>query len=415
MAATPHPCPRCQKPVLWVAKAAHARVPCPHCKALLEPAGTAGIRIAEPITTASRGEIPRPRPSTGPSPSPGPLPQQPATKTAHPLAILGLSAASVACIAGAALVAGGWMRRGEPAIDPIGLRAKAGDVGLAEEKSEEQRTRTTAEDEGDTKAEHGRPSQQADDHKATTGKADREKRQHDDEARRQAMTARSGGGAVQSGLTTAVEGVRHSVVTIIAGDGGSPSSQGSGFVVGKRNWVATNHHVVADVTRAVAFRNRDDGDVIKIEVAGFVACDPRADLVLLSLEKDWPREPLRLASGTPKLGEEVFAVGSPRGLTETVTRGIVSSIRSAADIGNESLGPATKIIQTDAAATHGSSGGPLCAASGNVLGINTFVLKDDESHAIEFHFAVSAEELHRLLRSAGSKVRPLSQLPRSKR
>lgn len=213
-----------------------------------------------------------------------------------------------------------------------------------------------------------------------------------------------------SSLATAVDSVKRAVVTIVQDEDGF----GSGFVVQRRRWLVTNHHVVAGAKRAAAFRKQDGADEpITIEVEGFVACDPRADLVILALEKDWPAEPLRLSSKKPRLGDDVFAVGTPKGLTETITKGIISQLRSAADLGQENMAPTTKIIQTDAFMTHGSSGGPLCAMSGEVMGINTFVHKGD-SDSVEFHFAVSVEELSRLLQKAGGRIRPLAELPRAR-
>ena len=213
-----------------------------------------------------------------------------------------------------------------------------------------------------------------------------------------------------SSLATAVDSVRRAVVTIVQDEDGF----GSGFVVQRRRWLATNHHVVAGAKRAAAFRKQDGADEpITIEVEGFVACDPTADLVILALEKDWPAEPLRLSSKKPRLGDDVFAVGTPKGLTETVTKGIISQLRSAHDLKQKDLAPTTKIIQTDAFMTHGSSGGPLCAIRGQVMGINTFVHKSD-SDSVEFHFAVSVEELSRLLRKAGGRIQPLAELPRAR-
>ena len=213
-----------------------------------------------------------------------------------------------------------------------------------------------------------------------------------------------------SSLATAVDGVRRAVVTIVQDEDGF----GSGFVVQRRRWLATNHHVVAGAKKAAAFRKLDGADEpITIKVEGFVACDPRADLVILALEKDWPAEPLRLSGKRPRLGDDVFAVGTPKGLTETVTKGIISQLRSAADLGQKNFAPTTKIIQTDAFMTHGSSGGPLCSTSGQVMGINTFGLKTGTDKE-EFHFAVSVEELSRLLQKAGGRIRPLAELPRAR-
>jgi S1-C subfamily serine protease len=402
MVLTPHPCPKCHKPVLLAGSVAGNRVPCPHCKALLE-GGPEGIRLAGRIKTAPRGEAQ----GRAPSPPPVPEPQPPGKAPVSPLAILALSLAALACIVMTAFVFGGWSLRPGAVDWAASFGGAQRELRQPEPQSQDRQSQDRRAPElprdGDEKSGTAKPASPFVDEDELV-----------DEGKTAGAAAASPGsaGRSQSGFAASVEGVRHSVVTIVTGEGEKATGQGSGFVVGKRNWIATNLHVVADATRAVAFRKRDDGGVVRVEIAGFIACDPRADLVLLSLEKDWPRDPLRLAAGAPRIGDEVFAVGSPKGLTETVTKGIVSSIRSAADIGQGELAPTTKLIQTDAFVTYGNSGGPLCAASGQVLGVNTFVFKDDESHSVEFHFAVSAEELQRLIRSADRKVRPLSALPR---
>jgi len=213
-----------------------------------------------------------------------------------------------------------------------------------------------------------------------------------------------------SSLATAVDSVRRAVVTIFH----DTNSFGSGFVVHRRNWLATNHHVVAGAITATAFRKQDGNDEpLTIAVEGYVACDPESDLVILALKEDWPAEPLKLSTTRPRPGDDVFAIGTPKGLAETITKGIISQLRSAADIGQENLAPATKIIQTDAFMTEGSSGGPLCSTSGHVVGINSFVQKN-ETDNVEFHFAVSVEELSRLVQKTSGRVRPLAELPRAR-
>jgi S1-C subfamily serine protease len=209
-------------------------------------------------------------------------------------------------------------------------------------------------------------------------------------------------------LTAAIDGALHAVATIHA-DG-----QGSGFVVQQRRWLATNFHVVQGARAAkAAGRRANSDDQFEIDVEGFVACDPDKDLVILLLREEWPAKPLVLSGDQPRLGEEVFAVGTPEGFAETLTRGIVSQVRKASDVGYDSLAPGTKIIQTDASFSHGSSGGPLCNANGDVIGITSFGLKRDPDSA-EFRFAIAAEELVNLIRLANGPVRPLAHLPPSR-
>jgi S1-C subfamily serine protease len=123
---------------------------------------------------------------------------------------------------------------------------------------------------------------------------------------------------------------------------------------------------------------------------------------------------LQLAGSLPQSGDRVFAIGSPKGLAATVTDGIVSEIRDKGDIVLAAIDRTMKLIQHTVAIKEGSSGGPLCAASGRVLGINTF-MKDGDSPGIPFFFAISAEELRKLIDSADGNVRPLSELPRRKK
>ena len=181
--------------------------------------------------------------------------------------------------------------------------------------------------------------------------------------------------------------------------------------------MATNHHVVAGKSRAIAIqRNGDGGNEIVRDIKGFVACDPRADLVLLALAEDWPAGPLPLVSAKVPMGTGVFAVGSPHGLAGTITRGIVSGARTAAELDLSALAPRTAMVQTDAFFTHGSSGGPLCDDRGKVVGITAcgrlYGQPESSDERGVFRFAIATEELRRLLEASGDQVLPLAELPR---
>jgi S1-C subfamily serine protease len=394
MAPTQSICPQCGKPVLWFGTTVSQRVPCPHCKGLLESTSD-GLRVAGPIK-ASYSSL-RPvtvRDSAGPLPLPlssdslAPVRRR-GTRSAAQLMYLVLGIGLLAATAGTVL-------RDRPPGNTASSAAAS--KSAAEAPAALQGGRSGDGDQGRTAGEPRR-------------------REHSAAATASPQPASAGvlSGPRGRGISRVVARVRPSVVTIVAGTDATPEGLGSGFVVAKRRWIATNLHVVSGNNRAVAVRKIDDGSDVAIEVAGFVACNPRVDLVLLALEKEWPWQPLDLAAGVPRLGEDVFAIGTPKGLAETITKGIVSQVRSAGDIGSKDLAPATRIIQSDAFVTHGNSGGPLCAADGRVLGINTFVMKDDESQSVEFHFAVSAQELAKLIDGAGSEVLPLSSLPSSRR
>jgi putative serine protease PepD len=143
-------------------------------------------------------------------------------------------------------------------------------------------------------------------------------------------------------------------------------AQGSGFVYDADGHVVTNHHVVANGT---SFEVRfSDGSTYDAELVG---SDPSTDLAVLKV--DAPAgllRPLALGdSADVAIGDGVVAIGSPYGLEETVTSGIVSALDRTIESTNGYSIPGT--IQTDAAINHGNSGGPLLNAQGEVIGVNS--------------------------------------------
>ena len=151
-----------------------------------------------------------------------------------------------------------------------------------------------------------------------------------------------------------------------AGGGNAPtereSGQGSGFITSQDGYVLTNHHVIngaSSITVALP-----DNREFKAQVIG---SDARTDVALLKI--DATNLPfLRMAdSNKLKVGEWVVAAGSPFGLKNTITAGVVSAI-------NRETGDYLSFIQTDAAVNPGNSGGPLVNMSGEVIGINSQIL-----------------------------------------
>jgi putative serine protease PepD len=141
--------------------------------------------------------------------------------------------------------------------------------------------------------------------------------------------------------------------------------QGSGFVYDRQGHVVTNQHVVQGASSvSVRFWN---GQTYDAEVVG---TDSSTDLAVLDV--DAPASvlsPLRLGdSSDVQVGDGVVAIGSPFGLEQTVTSGIVSALHRQMTAPNDfSINDA---IQTDAAINHGNSGGPLLNARGRVIGVN---------------------------------------------
>jgi S1-C subfamily serine protease len=143
---------------------------------------------------------------------------------------------------------------------------------------------------------------------------------------------------------------------------------GSGFVIGKSGHIVTNYHVVeAADTIEVGFSNRD---TVKARVVG---TDPSTDLAVLKVNVDARAlTPLRLGdSDRIRVGDSVVAIGNPLGLERSVTAGIVSALNRPLIVpGNFTI---DDVIQTDAAINSGNSGGPLIAANGRVIGVNTAI------------------------------------------
>ncbi len=157
--------------------------------------------------------------------------------------------------------------------------------------------------------------------------------------------------------------------------------QGSGFILDKAGHVLTNYHVVENHNRGikVMLSNKRSYD------AKVVGTDQVHDLALLQI--DAPNlEPVTLAdSSALNVGQKVYAIGNPFGLSGTMTRGIISSIRS---IGREQGERIEDAIQTDAAINPGNSGGPLLNSRGEVIGINTMIETSGANQSAGIGFAI---------------------------
>ena len=141
--------------------------------------------------------------------------------------------------------------------------------------------------------------------------------------------------------------------------------QGSGFIIDKDGHILTNYHVIADARQVeVTLHNR------KKYRATIVGTDRSHDLAVVQIKAP-DLQPMMLGDSTHlQVGQKVYAIGNPFGLSGTLTRGIVSSIRSVQEPDGVAIDEA---IQTDAAINPGNSGGPLLNWHGEVIGINTMI------------------------------------------
>src|SRR5438105_4777896 len=141
--------------------------------------------------------------------------------------------------------------------------------------------------------------------------------------------------------------------------------QGSGFIIDKEGHVLTNYHVIADARQVeVTLHNR------KKYRATIVGTDRSHDLAIIQIKAPDLAPMVLGESRNLQVGQKVYAIGNPFGLSGTLTSGIVSSIRSVQEPDGMTIDEA---IQTDAAINPGNSGGPLLNWHGEVIGINTII------------------------------------------
>lgn len=183
---------------------------------------------------------------------------------------------------------------------------------------------------------------------------------------------------------------------------------GTGFVLSEDGLVLTNGHVVRgdDAEQPMQpARNitviLNDERKFSAQVLGF-SMDP--DVALLKINPGFPLEPVEIAdSHNVRVGQRVFAVGTPVGLKRTFTSGILSNTERT-DLGTE-----TVVFQTDAAINSGNSGGPLFDRKGRVLGINTYARRRQNNlgFTIPIHIALDMVDD---LKTRGRFVRSLIPL-----
>ncbi|MFN8595109.1 MAG: trypsin-like peptidase domain-containing protein [Anaerolineae bacterium] len=188
-------------------------------------------------------------------------------------------------------------------------------------------------------------------------------------------------GDTNSAAIQAVQKARPAVVTVINqlppqrsfgffGDSvTNPTASGSGVIISPQGYIVTNNHVVdGNVSLQVIY---SDGTQVPAKLIG---ADKYADLAVIKVDGAVPAVAQLGDSGKLQIGETVIAIGSALGdFKNTVTQGVVSAVGRSLDTGDGfSL---ENMIQTDAAINHGNSGGPLVNLAGQVIGINTAIVR----------------------------------------
>ena len=188
-------------------------------------------------------------------------------------------------------------------------------------------------------------------------------------------------------------------VALISAEGSSGSGgTGSGFLLDAKGHVVTNDHVV-EAGRTYTVRFGEDGKALPAKLIG---SDASTDLAVLEVDPtkvSGETKPLQLAdSSALRPGDEAIAIGSPFGLSGTVTTGIISALDR--EIESPNGFPISGVLQTDAAINPGNSGGPLLNASGQVIGVNSQIASSSrQSSGVGFAVPVDTvkEDVPKLL------------------
>ena len=158
-----------------------------------------------------------------------------------------------------------------------------------------------------------------------------------------------------------------------------PLSLGSGFVVSKGK-IVTNLHVIEEAKYGYVIVN---GSSTKHKIEGYFSIDKQNDLALLSVPTI-TEKPLILSDTQAEIGEKIYAIGNPRGLSGTISEGIISGLRNL---------EGSELIQITAPISPGSSGGPVIGNSGMVIGVAVATLSSGQN----LNFAIPSDIVKSLI------------------
>lgn len=172
---------------------------------------------------------------------------------------------------------------------------------------------------------------------------------------------------------------------------GTAKGAGSGFVWDTAGHVVTNYHVVEDASSVHV--QLDSGKPIPARVVGIA---PEYDLAVVQL-KEVPKDlrPIPLGSSHDlKIGQSVYAIGNPFGLSRTLTTGIVSALDRS--LPTSDYAEIDGVIQTDAAINPGNSGGPLLDSAGRLIGVNS-AIRSESGNSAGVGFAIPSDMVNRIV------------------
>ncbi|MDH4396687.1 MAG: trypsin-like peptidase domain-containing protein [Limnobacter sp.] len=178
---------------------------------------------------------------------------------------------------------------------------------------------------------------------------------------------------------------------------------GSGFIWDDQGHIVTNAHVVGSANKIRV--QLDDSEPLPAKLIGIAPSYDLAVIRLISKPKDLRPIPVGVSKDL-KVGQSVFAIGNPFGLSKTLTSGIVSALGRTLPVDNGREIP--NVIQTDAAINPGNSGGPLLDSAGRLIGVNTAILSKSGTSA-GVGFAIPVDLVNQIvpqLIERGSLPRP---------
>lgn len=192
-------------------------------------------------------------------------------------------------------------------------------------------------------------------------------------------------------IKTSIDNIYDSVYVIEAYTILGGTSTGSGFVYKKDNkygYIITNYHVVKDSDSIVVIDSDNNENTAKL-----LGYDEQTDLAVLCIDSKKVRLVATIGKSKVNIGDTVFTIGAPGGIKYkgTVTKGIISGLNREIEISVNNEEYIMNVIQTDAAINPGNSGGPLVNIKGEVIGINSLKIVQDEIEGMGF--AIPIEEV----------------------
>ena len=188
--------------------------------------------------------------------------------------------------------------------------------------------------------------------------------------------------------------VEYSVNSIFSRNPQTATAKGSGIIISEDGYILTNNHVVTSSSSS-SFYEIEEANKVTVKLyndsneyeAKIIGTDSQTDLAVIKIEKDGLTAAELGDSDAVQVGEFAMAIGSPLGLDNSVTAGIISAVNREV---TDNDGNKYSTIQTDAAINAGNSGGALVNSKGQVIGVNTLKLSGDDVEGVGFAIPINS-------------------------